>query len=102
MAKDSTQPVIDWEKLKQRPKTRSQGDNFISVYANSTNIEVTFNDFKLFFGEILEATEEKLVTEDRVVVLMTPEQARLVSNLLVEQLEKYEAVYGAIRKPPGD
>lgn len=104
MAEDTKDKLneVDWEKLKERPKTRSKAEGFVSVYANSMNIEVTFNDFKLFFGEILEATQEKLVTEDRVVILMSPEQTKLVANVLVEQLATYEAVYGPIRKPPGD
>lgn len=102
MAEEADVPVIDFEKLKSRPKTRTQAANFVSLYSNSLNVEVTFTDFKLFFGEVLEASQERLVTEDRVVVLVAPEEARLIAKVLTEQVEKYEAAFGPIRKPPGE
>jgi hypothetical protein len=91
---------IDYEKLKDRPKTRTQAENFVSTYSNAMNVEVTFTDFKLFFGEIVEATHDKLVTVDRVAVLITPEQARLIAKVLTKQIEQYESRFGPIRKPP--
>lgn len=95
-------PMIDVEKLKNRPRERVRGEGFISKYSNSLNVEVSFSDFKFFFGEIMEATEEKLKVEEFVSVIVTPEEARSIRDLLIKQIEIYEATFGAIRRPPGE
>lgn len=101
MAEDSDKPVIDLEKLKSRPRHRVRSEKFVSLYSNSLNVEVSFNDFKLFFGRILEATPEKLVTEDGVEIIMGPEETLAVADVLNKQLKIYEDTFGPIRKPPG-
>jgi hypothetical protein len=63
---------------------------------------VSFIDFKFFFGEIVEATQEKLVIEERVSVIMSPEQAKSVLRLLDTQISNYESNFGPIRNPPGE
>jgi len=65
-------------------------------------METSFLDFKFFFGEIMEATPEKLVIEERVAVIMAPEQAKSMLRLLDSQIKSYESVFGPIRIPPGE
>jgi hypothetical protein len=102
MAEDTDRAVIDIEKLKKRPRERVRSDGFISKYSNSLNVEVSFSDFKFFFGEILEATDEKLRVEEFCSVIVTPEEARSISDLLIKQVAIYEATFGPIRRPPGE
>lgn len=102
MAEDTSRPVIDFNKLKNRPRERVRTADFVSKYSNSLNVEVSFNEFKFFFGEILEATEEKLKVEEYISVVVTPEEARSIADLLVKQLKLYESMFGPIRKPPGE
>lgn len=102
MAEDTARPLIDLDKLKNRPRERVRSENFVSRYSNSLNIEVSFSDFKFFFGEILEATEEKLKVEEYISVIVTPEEARSIADLLLKQVKLYEATFGPIRRPPGE
>jgi len=102
MAEDKTRAVIDMEKLQSRPRERVRTDDFKTRYSNSLNVEVSFSDFKFFFGEILEATEEKLKVEEFISVIVTPEEARSIAALLIKQLALYEATFGPIRKAPGE
>jgi hypothetical protein len=64
------------------------------------NVEVTFNDFTVYFGELVEATPEKLVTKDKAAVIMGPEEAKSVVEVLARQIEQYEAMFGPIRRIP--
>ncbi len=101
MAEDGDPEVIDFEQLKKRPKTRTRSDDFYSLYSNSLNVEATFNDVKLFFGQVVEATQEKVVLEEDVAIILTPEQAKSILKALTSALENYESTYGPIRNPPG-
>lgn len=102
MAEDSTPPVIDFEKLKTRPQVREKTPDFSSIYSSSANIEANFNDIKVFFGQIVEATPEKIVLEERIAIIMTPEQAKSLMKALQITVNSYESLYGPIRNPPGE
>ena len=102
MAEDSTPPVIDFEKLRQRTATRIRTADFVSMYSSSANIETSFNDLKVFFGQIVEATPESLVLEERIAIILTPEQAKSVLRALQTAIQGYETLYGPIRNPPGE
>jgi uncharacterized protein DUF3467 len=88
------------EKLKGRPRLGNRAADFITVYSNSMSMESTFNDFKLVFGQIAEATPERLVTDEKVAVIMSPEEAKSVAKVLVRQLKVYEKMFGPIRELP--
>ena len=102
MAEHSTPPVIDFEKLKQRTAKRIRTPDFVSIYSSSANIETSFNDLELFFGQIVEATTESLVLEERIAIILTPEQAKSVLRALQTSIESYETLYGPIRNPPNE
>lgn len=102
MAEDSTPKVIDYEALKKRPQTRTKAPNFVSIYANSMNAEATFSDVKIYFGEITEASQERLAIEDKVSIVMSPEHAKSVLKALGVAIKGYEDSFGPIRTVPGD
>jgi hypothetical protein len=79
-----------------RPQERRRAANHIDIYANNAQITGNYFDFQVAFGEILEASLEKLVTEDLVTVKMSPQLAKRLSELLISHIEKYEAMFGAI------
>jgi hypothetical protein len=93
-------PLIDFEKLKKRPRERVRSENFVSVYSNAMSIEMTFNDIKLFFGEIMEATPEKVRIEEHVAVTMSLEEAKAAVKVLANQIVNYEKTFGPVRELP--
>ncbi|HLE63813.1 MAG TPA: DUF3467 domain-containing protein [Pyrinomonadaceae bacterium] len=93
------QPVaINYEKLKKRRPTRNKASNFLEIYANSMNMEASFHDFKLFFGETTVATQEELVIEEKIAVVMSPEHALACLKALKGAIENYVAAFGPIRE----
>ncbi len=80
----------------ERPHEQRRATGHIEVYANNAQITATYFDFQVVFGEILEASKEKLVTEDSVTIKMSPQLAKRLSEILQTHIGKYETMYGAI------
>ncbi len=102
MAEDTKDQLVevDYEKLKKRKQTRSRSPSFVEVYSNSMNMEVTFNDIKLLFGEIIVATQDELQVEEKVSVIMSPEHALACVKAMDKILKKYVTNFGPIREQP--
>jgi hypothetical protein len=101
MPEEEKPPIaIDFAKLKMRPQVRKRSPNHLSVYANFTNVESNFNDIRIVFGEVLEASTEKVVGEDKVTIIMSPEHAKSVAQALETVISQYEKLFGAIRTIP--
>jgi len=64
---------------------------------NLVNINVSVWDIRFIFGEIEQADENKLVMTDRVRVSMSPAHAKVFSEVLVRNIQKYEEVFGEIK-----
>lgn len=91
----------DTEKEKKEQKRlleRKTASNHITYYANNAQIEGTYWDLRLSFGQIIEASEKALVTEDAVTIQMSPQLAKRLSAILVDNVKKYEERFGVI--PP--
>jgi hypothetical protein len=73
-------------------------ENFLKIYANSANIEVSLWDFKLVFGE-LKTVGNKQVIEQSVAVTMSPQHAKVLAGVLNENVKKYEEAIGEIKLP---
>jgi hypothetical protein len=84
------------EQLAARPHEKRRVENMPSLYANSTNMETSFVDFQLFFGDIIEASAERLVTEDKLRIIMSPQHAKAVLALMERQIKAYEDAFGVI------
>lgn len=80
----------------ERPHERRRATGHIEVYANNAQITGSYFDFQVAFGEILEASKEKLVTEDSVTIKMSPQLAKRLSEILQAHIDKYETMFGAI------
>ena len=83
-----------------RGKTRSEihlgAAEVPRIYANNLNLTVTPFDFRLTFGEVLVADEEKLEILDKAVINMSPQHAKAVVAVLERNVRKYEKAYGTI------
>ncbi|MGE0103526.1 MAG: DUF3467 domain-containing protein [Blastocatellales bacterium] len=74
-------------------------DSHIDLYANNAHLVTSYYDFQLSFGEILEASNEKLTTEDTVTIKMSPQLAKRLRDIITDQVEKYEQKHGLIPLP---
>jgi hypothetical protein len=88
------------EKKTMREHTRETASDHIAFYANNVQLEGTFWDLKLAFGEIVKADLTSLVTKDKVTVTITQELAKRLAEVLADHVEKYEQKFGTIPKAP--
>lgn len=71
-------------------------------YANIVALGSTVWDFTMDFGMILEAGGNRLRFQDVARVVMSPQQARVFSEVLVQHVKQYEDKFGKIPRPPDD
>ena len=67
-------------------------------YANNTGVETSVWDVCLKFGETIETDRKQNITKVRELawVRLSPQHARVVVRILMQQLENYERHFGAI------
>ena len=73
-----------------------------ALYANSVMFRTSFWDIAMDFGMIVEADEEKLVIHDLATVTMSPQHAKVFSEVLAKNIKLYEEQFGPIPSPPDD
>jgi hypothetical protein len=70
-------------------------------YANNTQFQISPWDVSLDFGQIVGQTEDRrLLVENLVRVVMSPQHAKVIAHLLMTQLAMYESEFGTIPSPP--
>lgn len=76
-----------------------KGEKFVTLYANAANIETTAWDFNLLFGE-LKKRGDKFVIEQSVAIRMSPQHAKALAGILINNVKEYEKQVGEIKLPP--
>ncbi|MFN7978883.1 MAG: DUF3467 domain-containing protein [Vicinamibacterales bacterium] len=79
-----------------------QADNFLSFYANDTQIQVSPWDVRFIFGVIDEPpTQERPTVRIKSVAeaRMSPQHAKKVAEILIRQIVSYEQNIGPIPVP---
>ena len=72
-----------------------------SFYVNNTNATVSAFDFKLVFGQIFESSDKSVSIDPQTVVFMSPQHAKAVADLLINQIKIYEEKTGQhLSEPP--
>lgn len=84
----------------QRAINNVPSTDFVSVYANNLAVSTNFFDVSLIFGEMKGIDDNTLTVEQKVKVVMPPTHAKLVSLLLLQQLQQYQEKFGHITLPP--
>lgn len=82
-----------------------QSPTFVSLYANDTQVQISLWDVRLIFGLIsnIPSPQDKSVQVTTVgEVRMSPQHAKQVTMILVQQLKLYEERMGPIPLPPAD
>lgn len=78
-------------------------EGFVSYYANDTQLQITPWDVRFVFGVIEEppnAERKTIKVKSLGEVRMSPQHAKRVAMILVQQLKAYEEGIGPIPQPP--
>jgi hypothetical protein len=105
-----TEPVVsvvasDDRSSQQIPFKREsfESPSFVSLYANDINIQTGPWDVRLLLGEVRTVpTQETPIMKVKEIgeVRISPQMAKQLTILLIEQLQVYESQFGPIPAPP--
>ena len=65
-------------------------------YANSVQVRTSLWDFFLLFGTIQQNSAEVVNVRQFQGIYLSPQQTKALSNLLLQNVQQYEATFGAI------
>lgn len=65
-----------------------------TFYVNNTNGVMSVFDLRLTFSQIVDSTDKGVRVNPQVVVLMSPQHAKAIVDLITGQIEKYEEMTG--------
>lgn len=80
--------------------TISEGDTYYEVYSNHAQIRANVWDFYIGFGRIHQNTENEVKVDVSVGIIVSPQQAKALFNLLGQNLQSYEGTFGPIVLEP--
>ena len=75
-------------------------DGYREEYANSVQIRITVWDFLLVFGRVTQTAADSVTIHNSSGVYMSPQQAKALLNLLQQNINQYEATFGALSLEP--
>jgi hypothetical protein len=73
---------------------------FRDDYANSVQIRASLWDFYLLFGTVKQTTPEQVSIQNFQGIYFSPQQAKALLNVLLQNVQQYEATFGEIRLEP--
>jgi hypothetical protein len=79
---------------------RTRSDRYATIYTNNVQVGISLYDVRLFLNDVVSASKGRIDVEEQAVVVMSPEQARDVSEALNRALAQYEERFGPIRPSP--
>jgi len=75
----------------------TQTADYREGYANSVQMRLSLWDFFLMFGIANQTAPDTVTIQNFQGVFLSPQQAKALSNLLLQNLNQYEAAFGEIR-----
>jgi flagellar protein FlaG len=69
-------------------------------YANSLQVRMSLYDFMLMFGTFNQTTPDSVNIVNFQGVYLSPQNAKILANLLNQHVQQYEATFGEIRLEP--
>jgi flagellar protein FlaG len=87
----------------QSPQPKIQLTNapdYRENYANSVQVRVNLWDFFLMFGNINQTSQESVTIRNYQGIYLSPQQAKALSNVLLQNIQQYESTFGEIRLEP--
>jgi flagellar protein FlaG len=77
-----------------------QTPDYRESYANSVQVRVSVWDFQLVFGLASSESPEQVNIRNHQAIFLSPQQAKALSNLLVQNLAQYEQAFGPLNLEP--
>jgi flagellar protein FlaG len=74
----------------------SQSPDYREGYANSVQMRMSLWDFFLMFGIANQTGPDAITIQNFQGVFLSPQQAKALSHLLLQNLKQYEAAFGEI------
>ena len=87
----------------QPPQPRIQITNvpeYRENYANSVQVRANLMDFLLVFGTVNQTAPDSVTIRNFQGVYVSPQQAKALSNALLQNIQQYESTFGEIRLEP--
>ena len=69
-------------------------------YANSVQVKMSVWDLQLVFGTVQQNSPELVVLESFQGIYLSPQQAKALANMLVQNIAQYEQTFGVISLEP--
>src|SRR5271170_1856856 len=69
-------------------------------YANSVQVRVNLWDFFLLFGRVNQTTPDNVSIHNFQGIYVSPQQAKALLNVLLQNVKQYETAFGEIRLEP--
>ena len=80
-----------------QPRVQVENTNdYRENYANSVQVRTSLWDFFLLFGTIQQNSAEVVNVRQFQGIYLSPQQTKALSNLLLQNVQQYEATFGAI------
>jgi len=83
----------------QVPQQTTKSENFRSLYSNNVSMTITPWDVVFAFGENQSVKDSILLVELHTRIVMSPQHAKIFSQVLATQISKYEETFGPISIP---
>jgi len=74
--------------------------DYRETYANSVQVRLNVWDFFLVFGTVSQSSPDTVQIRNFQGIYLSPQQAKALSNLLLQNVQQYEATFGEIRLEP--
>jgi hypothetical protein len=77
-----------------------QTSDYRESYANSVQVRMSVLDFKLVFGLVSNDSPEELTINNHTAIFLSPQQAKVLSNMLGQHVAQYEQAFGTLNLEP--
>ncbi|MFZ5928629.1 MAG: DUF3467 domain-containing protein [Acidobacteriota bacterium] len=76
------------------------GPDYRENYSNSVQLRMSLWDFLLTFGLMRQTGPETVMIQNFQGIYLSPQQAKALMNVLITNIQQYEAAFGEIRLEP--
>lgn len=81
------------------PQQITKTSDYKSLYSNNVNLTITPFDFVFSFGENQALKDNILIVDLHTKITMSPQHAKVFSQVLAENVAKWEQMFGPIMTP---